>query len=65
MGFKVLLVLRERLGGGSRSEVSALCQAHHTFPGVLLFIMQIVSWDTAALAQLLVMLVSDCAHKFL
>lgn len=44
MGFKVLLVQQERLWGGSRSEVSALCQAHHTFPGVLLLIMQIVSW---------------------
>lgn len=65
MGLKVLLVLRKRLWGGSRSEVSALCQAHHTFPGVLLLIMQIVSWDTAALPQLLVIPMSNCAHKFL
>lgn len=65
MGLKVLLVFRRKPWGGSRSEVSALCQAHHTFPGVLLLIMQIVSWDTAALPQLLVIPMSDCAHKFL
>lgn len=43
--------------------MSADLYANHTLTGVMFLIMQIVSWATAALPQLLVIRMFDCTHK--
>lgn len=63
MGLNALPVLKKRHWGGSWSEVSAVLYANRTFTGVMSLVMQIVSWDTAALPQLLVIHMFDCPHK--
>lgn len=63
MDLNALPVLKKRRWGGSWSEVSAVLYANHTFTRVMSLEMQIVSWDTAAPPQLLVIHMFDCPHK--